>query len=111
MKLPIILLCIIFLIFGIGSHNLRTTEDLLKERKESYDACIRLRNKAPNLDLKCEHLLDDMEEDEERGENDNSEIKTLFIDENNTRKVNKREEIKLRNLIQKLSNGNKLRKD
>ena len=52
-----------------------------------------------------------MEEDEERGENDNSEIKTLFIDENNTRKVNKSEEIKLRNLIQKLSNGNKLRKD
>ena len=35
----------------------------------------------------------------------------LIIRESNTRKVNKSEEIKLRDLIKKLSNDNKQRKD
>ena len=112
MKFSIIIICVIYLIFGIGSYNLSASKKILKkERKESYEACIRLKNKAPNLNLKCEHLLEDLDENEEKDENENTEIKTLFLDENNTRKVNKSEEIKLRNLIQKLSNGNKLRQD
>ena len=112
MKLPIIILCVIFLIFGIGTNNLATSRNISKkERKESYEACIRLRKKAPNLNLNCENLLDDTDEFEEKDENENVEIKTLIIGENSTRKVNKSEEIKLRNLIQKLSNGNKIRKD
>ena len=108
MKLTIIIISLIYLIFGFGSHNLKASEALLKkERMESYEPCIRLRKKAPNLNLKCEHLLDDMKENEVKDENNNSQIKILMLDENNIRKVNKSEEIKLRKLIQNLSNGNK----
>ena len=60
---------------------------LIEERKESYEACVRIRNKAPNLNLKCEDLLEGIVSNEEN------------------------EQIKLRKLIQKLSNGNNLRKD
>ena len=49
------------------------------------------------------------QENDKKDEIDNTEIKTLIIGD--TRKVNKSEEIKLRNLIKKLTDGNKLRKD
>ena len=114
MKISIVIIFIIFLIFGIENNNLSVSKNNLKEIKESYEACRRLKEKAPLLNLKCEHLLDNFNAN---GENDikheinNNEIKTLFINESHTRKVNKSEEIKLRNLIQNLSNGKKLRKD
>ena len=115
MKFLLIILCLIFLIWGIDNNNLSSIRDNLKEeRKESFEACKRIKNKAPNLNLKCEHLLDDNAKNEENIQKDkfeNTEIKTLTTGETNTRKVNKSEEIKLRNLIQALSNGKKLRKD
>ena len=115
MKFPIIPLSIVFIIFEIVNNSFSSSNAILiEERKESYEACVRIRNKAPNLKLKCEDLLEGIvtnEENEQKEENSNIEIKTLIINENNTRKVNKSEEIKLRKLIQKLSNGNKLRKD
>ena len=115
MKLLIFTLTTTFLIFGIQNNNLLSTKNnLIEETKESYQACIRLRNKAPNLNLKCEHLLDNLltiKETNKKNEIINNEIKTLFISESNTRKVNKSEEIKLKNLIKNLSNKNQPRKD
>ena len=115
MKVQLIILSIFFLIFGIENNSLSFTTNILNEdKKESYEACIRLRTKAPNLNLKCEHLLDTINRNEENQKKDEinyAEIKTLIIRESNTRKVNKSEEIKLRDLIKKLSNDNKQRKD
>ena len=115
MKFPIIPLLFVFLFFEIVNNSFSSSNTMLiEERKESYEACVRIRNKAPNLNLKCEDLLEGIisnEENEQKEENSNTEIKTLIINENNTRKVNKSEEIKLRKLIQKLSNRNNLRKD
>ena len=106
MKLLIITLTITFLIFGIENNNLLSTKTrLIEEKKESYNACIRLKLKAPNFNLKCENLLDNIITNKEEIKKD--EIKTLPINESNTRKVNKKEETKLRNLIQDLSNRNK----
>ena len=46
MKLPILLLGIIFLIFGIENNNLAGTNNKLnKEKRESYEACLRLKIK------------------------------------------------------------------
>ena len=113
MKLPILIIGIIFLIFGIENNNLSgKNNNLIKEKRESYEACIRIKKKVPNMNLKCENLLDNISSEQDnakKGEINNTEIKTLIIGD--TRKVNKSEEIKLRNLIQKLTNGNKLRKD
>lgn len=113
MKLPILLLGIIFLILGIENNNLAGTNNKLnKKKRESYEACLRLKIKAPNLNLNCDNLLDhsnSYQENDKKDEIDNTEIKTLIIGD--TRKVNKSEEIKLRNLIKKLTDGNKLRKD
>ena len=110
-----IALSILYIIFIIGSNALSSSNAILiKERMESYQACIRLRSKAPNLNLKCENLLENIPKSGETEKNEESNItgvKVLSIDAAVTRKVNKSEEIKLRNLIQKLSNENKLRKD
>ena len=104
-----------FLIFGIQNNNLLSINNTInEERKESYEACLKLRSKAPNLNLKCERLIENIINNRKTNENDeinNTEIKTLSLDESVTRKVNKSEERKLRNLIKKLSNENKLRKD
>ena len=51
------------------------------------------------------------EETEKNPNSNNTGVKVLPNDVTGTRKVNKSEEIKLRNLIKKLSNENKLRKD
>ncbi len=108
MKLLIITLTITFLIVGIENNNLLSTKNsLIEEKKESYHACIRLKLKAPNLNLKCEKILDNIFTNKET--DIKNEIKTLFI--RDTRKVHGSEEIKLRNLIQDLSNRNKLEKE
>ena len=111
----LMLLCLTFLIFGIQNNNLLSNNNNInEERKESYEACLKLRSKAPNLNLKCERLIENIINNRKTNENDeinNTEIKTLSLDESVTRKVNKSEEKKLRNLIKKLSNENKLRKD
>ena len=115
MKSFAIAFSIIFFIFVIGSNALPSSNTLLiKEKKESYQACIRIRKKAPNLNLKCENLLEDTLKKEENEKSLNSNItgvKILSTDAAVTRKVNKSEEIKLRNLIKKLSNENRIRRD
>ena len=115
MKSFVIALSLIFIMFIIGSNALSSSNVLIKEKKESYQACIRLRNKAPNLNLKCENLLDNIPKTVKTNKNvvdsTNSRVKILSNDEAFTRKVNKSEELKLRNLIEKLANENKVRKD
>jgi hypothetical protein len=115
MKPLLMLLCMTFLILGIQNNNLLSINNTInEERKESYEVCIKLRKKAPNLNLRCERLIENHIINKKINENDeinNTEIKTLSLDESVIRKVNKSEETKLRNLIKKLSNENKLRKD
>ena len=115
MKSFVIALPILFILFIMVSNALSSSNPILiKERYESYQACIRLRAKAPNLNLKCENILENIPGSgkivKKEGIN-NSGVKILSNEVTVTRKVNKSEEIKLRNLIKKLSNENKLRKD
>ena len=104
---------ILYIIFIIGSNALSSSNIILiKERKESYQACVRLKSKAPNLNLQCKNLLQNLPTTEEMTKNiesNTSGIKILSDDAAVTRKVNKIQEIKLRNLIKKLKNENKLR--
>ena len=116
MKSFAIALSILLIMYGIGSNAFSSFSNtiLIKERKESYQACIRLRSKAPNLNLHFENLLENTPIDEETGKNNdkNSQgVKILSNDVALTRKVNKGQEIKLRNLIKKLTNENRTRRD
>lgn len=113
MKSIVIALQIIFLILIFGSNALSfTNTKLINERMESYEACIRLRNKAPSLKLNCENLKENIiSEKDNIEETQHSGIKLLSSKETETRKVNKSQEIKLRNLINRLSNESRLRKD
>ena len=84
-------------------------DNATKEKVEAYNSCNRLRMKAPYLNLKCEKLI---EPSKNNGENSNMKgIKLLSRSDANTRKVNKSEEIKLRNLLKKLTSESILRKD
>ena len=112
MKAFAIALTILYIIFIIGSNALSSSNVILiKERKESYQACVRLRSKAHNLNLQCENLLENLPRTEETAKNINQRtgIKILSDDVAVTRKVNKSQQIKLRNLIKKLTNENKIR--
>ena len=113
MKWLFISLASILLILCIGSNELSSNDNLNREQRESYEACIRLKRKAPYFNLKCEHLLDNIHyiETINRNENKYNGVKVLSIYESNTRKVNKSEEMKLRTLIEKISSRNKLSKD
>ena len=106
MKFDIITFSLLFIIFILGNIELSSSNIVNKEKRDSYNACVRLREKAPYFNLKCENLLDEIEDNKEV--ENNSKIKTLSVDKSSTRKVNKIEEIKLRNLIRKLTNQNKL---
>ncbi len=106
MKWLFIAMPIILIMFIIGSNELSSND---KEKMESYEACIKLKRKAPYFNLKCEHLLPMSKSISHYKHAKN--IKTLYINESNVRKVSKNEENKLKKLMQKLSNENKLRKD
>ena len=104
-----IILCI--LIFGSNALSFTNTK-LINDRMESYEACVRLRNKAPSLKLNCENLKENINSEEVNIEETNhSGIKLLSSTEAETRKVNKSQEMKLRNLIKKLSHESSLKKD
>ena len=107
MKWLFFALPITLLMFIIGSNELSSND---KEKKESYEACIKLKKKAPYFNLKCEHLLP-LPIAINHYNAGNKNIKTLYINESNIRKVSKIEENKLKKLMQKLSNEGKLRKD
>ena len=111
MKSYAIALSIIFILFIIGS-NAFTSSNLLsiKEQQESYLACKSLKSKAPYLKLNCENLSPKNLQ-KERKEANKVGVKILRKIETGTRKVNKSEEVKLRNLINKLTSEHVLMKD
>jgi hypothetical protein len=112
MKLIAIALSIIFIVLIIGSNAFTSSNLLsLKEQEESYLACKSLKRKAPNLKLNCEKLIPKKVEEAKEIQNINSEIKILRTSDTGTRKINKIEEIKLRNLIWKLAYENTIRTD
>ena len=105
MKSIAIALSLIFIISIIGSNAFTSSNFLrLKEQQESYIACKSLKSKAPYLKLNCENLAPNKLVKMENAQLSN--IKILQNHETETRKVNKSEEIKLRNLIRKLKNRN-----
>ena len=105
MKSIAIALSLIFIISIIGSNAFTSSNFLrLKEQQESYIACKSLKSKAPYLKLNCENLATKKVVKMENAQLSN--IKILQNHETETRKVNKSEEIKLRNLIRKLKNQN-----
>ena len=112
MKSFAIALSIIFIVFIIGS-NAFTSSNLLRfrEQEESYLACKSLKRKAPNLKLNCEILAPKKVQETEDNKNNNNGVKILQTDETGTRKVNKSEEIKLRNMMKTLIYENIIRKD
>ena len=112
MKLEIISFSLLLMAIVIGCIELSSTNAIKRNRKESYHSCIRLREKAPYFNLKCEKLLDDTKDNREKSNgNIDIKIKALSLDKSATRKVDKNQEIKLQNLIRKLSHGTKLRID
>ena len=113
MKWLFIALPTILLMFRIGSNEMSSNKNIYKEQRESFEACINLRRKAPYFNLNCEHLLDKVpiiETALSQNKIDINGVKTLSIYDSETRKVDKSEEIKLRNLVQGLLK-NKLRKN
>ena len=103
----VIALLIIFIIYRIPSNAMPNFLNNKKQKNEAYESCNRLRIKAPFLNLKCEKLIESPKIKEEK--KNIIGMKLLSIEE--TRKVNKNEEIKLKNLLKKLASENILRKD
>ena len=103
MRLLIIALPIIYIVFMIGSNALTSSNLLkLKEQEESYLACKNLKATVPHLKLNCENLLPKKSE---------TGVKILTNDETKTKKVNKIQEIKLRNLMRKLTYENEMKSE
>ena len=76
------------------------------QKEQSYKACTDLKRKAPFIKLNCEKILESVTNIE--SDNNENGIKTLSIQDSETRKVNQIQEIKLRHLIRKLYSENKL---
>ena len=111
MKSFAIALSIIFIVFIIGSNAFTSSNLLrLKEQEESYLACKSLKIKAPNLKLNCENLAPKKTKEIDEFQN-NIGVKLLKNTDTGIRKVNKSEEVKLRNLIRKLTYENIIMKD
>ena len=79
-----------------------------KEEAEAYEACVRLKTKAPYINLRCEKLK---ETSRKNAVKLIKGIKLLSSRDASTRKVDKIQEMKLRNLLTKLTFENILRKD
>ena len=100
----------IFTLYIITSNAMPNfLDNLTKEQTEAYEACEQLRIKAPYLNLRCEKLKEAPIKNGEKLVNQG--IKLLSSDDANTRKVNKIQEKKLRNLLMKLTSENVLRRD
>ena len=107
-----IIFSLLFFMFVLGNVELYSIKDS-KKAKSSYEACIRLKIKAPYFNLKCENLLkrynNNIPEEETNPsdkENEGKPIQMLYFDKTETRKLNKREEIQLRKLIEQLTRKN-----
>ena len=97
---------ILYQIF-IGKCDIPSSETLKQQQKESFEACMAIKRKAPFINLNCNKILKNIS-NMKSTLNEKNGIKTLSKADFETRKVNEKEEIKLRNLIMKLYSGNKL---
>ena len=76
------------------------------QKEQSYKACTDLKRKAPFIKLNCEKILERVTTIES-DKNENG-IKTLSRQDSETRKVNQKQEIKLRHLLSNLYSENKI---
>ena len=106
------ILLISFIIFEFANTSLN---NISKEEEESFNACLQLKIQAPYLNLDCEKIITNKNSNEEnqklfygnlRKEKTNQNIKTISLEDikRNTKKINKTDEIKLKDLIRKLRN-------
>ncbi len=85
------------------------------DKINSYKSCINLKEKIKNLNLKCEDLLNEEKEKNEKSPNHSlKELikkgkKTNFISiretGNYTKKIDKKDKVKLMNLVKALKNS------
>ena len=90
--IAILLVLIIFMIGGNANSSSNTSASIKK--MESYQACLKVKEKV-HINLKCEKLIEI--------ERDSENVKVLPKAIVQTRKVNKKEEIKIRDYLHKLS--------
>ena len=76
------------------------------QKEQSYSACLDLKRKAPFINLNCEKILESLP-DLKSAINEQG-IKTLSRQDSETRKVNQKQEIKLRHLLSNLYSENKI---
>ena len=105
----ILLISFIILVFVNSQLN-----NITKEEEESLNACLQLKIQAPYLNLDCEKIINKNSNEENqklfsrnlRKEKTNQNIKTITLEDikRSTKKINKTDEMKLKNLIRKLRN-------
>ena len=76
------------------------------QKEQYYSACLDLKRKAPFINLNCEKILESLP-DLKSAINEQG-IKTLSRQDSETRKVNQKQEIKLRHLLSNLYSENKI---
>ena len=103
----------LFLLFDIfiGRCDLPSNAALKQQQRESYAACIDLKKKAPFINLNCQKILENYPQIKSNLKEENNGIKTLSKIDSETRKVNEKQEIKLRMLLKKLYNEKKISRD
>ena len=108
MKWLIYVFIIIFCSNFISRCDLPSNELLKQQKKESYQACMDLKRKAPFIKLNCQKLLENIPTINSAMNEEDNGIKTLSKTDSETRKVNDMQEKKLKNLLRKLYSENKL---
>ena len=76
------------------------------QKEQSYSACLDLKRKAPLINLNCEKILESLPN--LKSAINEQGIKTLSRQDSETRKVNQKQEIKLRHLLSNLYSENKI---
>ena len=76
------------------------------QKEQSYSACLHLKRKAPFINLNCEKILESLPN--LKSAINEQGIKTLSRQDSETRKVNQKQEIKLRHLLSNLYSENKI---
>ena len=96
MKWLIYVFIIIFCSNFISRCDLPSNELLKQQKKESYQACMDLKRKAPFIKLNCQKLLENIPTINSAMNEEDNGIKTLSKTDSETRKVNEMQEKKLK---------------
>ena len=97
-------------------NNKRLGDTMLHlDKINSYKSCIKLKEKIKNLNLKCEDLLNEEKEKNDKLPNPylkdlikkekNSNIISIRETVNYTKKIDKKDKVKLMNLVKALKNS------